>query len=381
MNTKQFSEALSNVNDKYIIEALPSAETLQASENETARDTITATTNASTGSPAPKKLRTHLKVWRAIAIAACAILVVGGALAAWAAIDGASYKSADSYRDYEMSGTPAGNDAYSNAAYDGAYDGKNEITDEEMSFIPNQNASDTGGTSSLLPSEFGLKVIYTAYVSMETKEFDSSVKLIEELAKKNNAYFEMASVSNASAYYRSASYVVRIPAEQLDAFLEEVQTICTVTNMQKYAEDVSESYFDIETRLETAKTKLARLRELLAAASDMQDIITLENEISNTQYQIDNLTGTLNHYDSQITYSTVSIDLREVYKVTEENAPLTFGQHIVKAFKDGLAGFGNFMEGLLIFLAGNWIWLLILAAVIVIVILLITRRRRNRKEK
>ncbi len=114
----------------------------------------------------------------------------------------------------------------------------------------------------------------------------------------------------------------------------------------------------------------------------MKDIITLENEISSTQYQIDSLTGTLNHYDSQISYSTVSIDLREVYKVNEENAPLTFGQHITKAFKEGLAGFGDFLEGLLIFLAGNWIWLLIVAAVIVVVILLIVRgRRKHRKQK
>lgn len=265
--------------------------------------------------------------------------------------------------------------------------------DEDVSFMPNEQPAggkDSGMTGNVItddsavlnPAENGLKIIYTAYINMETTQFDESVRQIEELAKKNNAYFEMAGVSSASTYYRSASYVVRVPADQLDSFLEGAQGICTVTSLQKYAEDVSESYFDVETRLETAKTKLARLRELLAAASDMQDIITLENEISSTQYQIDSLTGTLNHYDSQISYSTVSIDLREVYKVNEENAPLTFGQHITKAFKEGLAGFGNFLEGLLIFLAGNWIWLLIVAAVIVVVILLIVRgRRKHRKQK
>ena len=380
MNTKQFSEALSNVNDKYINEALPSQET-------PASDKVAA--------PSQKKLRTHLKVWRAIAIAACAILAVGGGLAAWAALDGASYKRADSYRDYETSSSPS---------YNGAMDGKNDMEyeaeaageyamDEDVSFIPNEQpagAKDSGFTGNVItddasilnPAENGLKIIYTAYINMETTQFDESVKQIEELARKNNAYFEMAGVSSASTYYRSASYVVRVPADQLDSFLDGAQGICTITNLQKYAEDVSESYFDVEARLETAKAKLARLRELLAAASEMQDIIILENEISSTQYQIDSLTGTLNHYNSQISYSTVSIDLREVYRVNEENAPLTFGQHITKAFKEGLAGFGLFLEGLLIFLAGNWIWLLIVAAVIVVVILLIVRgRRKRRKEK
>ena len=371
MNTKQFSEALSNVNDKYIKEALLSKEE-----------------NAAADAPAPRKLRTHLKVWRAIAIAACAVLVAGGALFAWAALDGASYKRSDSYRDYEMSGAPANGayDATSEMAYE-AEASNSYVSDEEMALIPNQAGAinDMGKDSTIdgganNPSEYGLKIIYSAYLNLETTQFDESVKQIEDLAKKNNAYFEMTAVSGASSYYRSANYVVRVPADQLDAFLEEAQTICTVTNLQKYAEDVSESYFDIENRLETAKTKLARLRELLAAATNMQDIITLENEISSTQYQIDNLTGTLNHYDSQITYSTVSIDLREVYKINEENAPLTFGQHISKAFREGLTGFGNFLEGLLIFLAGNWIWLLIVAAVIVVVILLIVRSRRKHRK-
>ncbi len=376
MNTKQFSEALSNVNDKYINEAMQPQESAQT----------------------PKKLRTHLKVWRAIAIAACAILVIGGGLAAWAALDGASYKSTDSYRDYEMSGAPS----YSTPSYNGAFDSKDGMIyeaeaageyaiDEDVSFAPYEqpgSGKDGGLTGNVItddgailnPAENGLKIIYTAYINMETEQFDESVSQIEELAKRNNAYFEMASVSSASAYYRSASYTVRVPADQLNSFLEGAQGICTVTNLQKYAEDVSESYYDVETRLETARTKLARLRELLAAASDMQDIITLENEISNTQYQIDNLTGTLNHYDSKISYSTVSIDLREVYKVNEENAPLTFGQHITKAFREGLAGFGNFLEGLLIFLAGNWIWLLIVAAVIVVAILLIVRARKKHRK-
>ncbi len=399
MNSKQFSEALSNVNDKFINEALTPDELLQTQEEISANGVLTAQAAPGKAAQTPKKLRTHLKVWRAIAIAACAILVIGGGLAAWAALDGASYKSADSYRDYEASGAPSYNSGM--PSYNGAYDSKDEmayesdagayVMDEEASFIPNEQpagAKDTGITDNVItddasvlnPAENGLKIIYTAYINMETTQFDESVKQIEELARKNNAYFEMAGVSSASTYYRSASYVVRVPADQLESFLEGAQGICTVTNLQKYAEDVSESYFDVETRLETARTKLARLRELLAAASDMQDIITLENEISSTQYQIDSLTGTLNHYDSQISYSTVSIDLREVYKVNEENAPLTFGQHITKAFNEGLAGFGNFLEGLLIFLAGNWIWLLIVAAVIVVVILLIVRGRRKHRK-
>ena len=176
MNTKQFSEALSNVNDKYINEAM------QPQEEISTNDVLTAQAAPAKAAQTPKKLRTHLKVWRAIAIAACAILVIGGGLAAWAALDGASYKSADSYRDYETSGMPS----YSGTtpSYNGAYDSKDGMAyeaeaageyamDEDVSFMPNEQPAggkDSGITGNVItddsavlnPAENGLKIIYTA---------------------------------------------------------------------------------------------------------------------------------------------------------------------------------------------------------------------------
>ena len=52
-------------------------------------------------------------------------------------------------------------------------------------------------------------------------------------------------------------------------------------------EGVLLGHLPVETRLETAKAKMARLQELLAAATSVEDMITIEREISDTQYQID----------------------------------------------------------------------------------------------
>ena len=365
MNTKQFSEALSNVNDKYINEALTSK-----------------------AAPDPKKMRRSMKVWRAIAIAACAILVAGGGfIGIIAAIESGGAKSAD-YRDngsyYSYS------DSYSDS-YAGAYVPDEGIAAEaageyafDEEYRSEAEAKDSSANSYMEPADTpspqdGMKIIYSAYLFMETTQFDDTADKIEELADRTGAYFESASISANSVNYRTASYIVRVPVEQLDAFLDEVQQIGTVTSLRKNADDVTESYYDIETRLETAKAKLTRLQELLASASNVNDMIIIESEISNTQYTIDSLTGSLNHYDSQISYSTVSIDLKEVYKITEENAPLTFGQRIAKAFKESLSGFGNFLEGFVFFLARCWIWILIAAVIVVVVIIIIRNKRKNKK--
>ena len=182
---------------------------------------------------------------------------------------------------------------------------------------------------------------------------------------------------------------MRVPQEKFEAFLHQIGELCRVRYRSQSAEDVSEHYYDMESRLETAKIKLDRLQELLTKAETMEDIITLENAISDVEYQIEALSGQLRHYDALIDYATIYVQLSEVYKVTEdETAPVTFGQRMASAFREGLRDFGDAMEGLAEWLAYSWLTLLILAAIVIAAVKLIRRGRsgkklfrRNKKEK
>ena len=74
--------------------------------------------------------------------------------------------------------------------------------------------------------------------------------------------------------------------------------------------------------------------------------------------------------------------MQEVYRLSgTQDAPLTLGQRIGNAFTSGLAGVGDFFEGLLVFLAYAWFWLLLLAAIVVVVIAVIRRRTARRRRK
>ncbi len=224
------------------------------------------------------------------------------------------------------------------------------------------------------------KIIYTVYMNMQTTAFDSAVQNISELVNQHGAYFESEYLSNVSSSYRSASYTIRVPAENLDAFLEQVGNVCTVTSVNRYAEDVSENYYDTQTRLTTAKTKLARLQELLKEAQNMEDIIAIEEAITDVESDIDSYSGSIRYYDSQISYSTVTINLSEVYEVIEEKAPKTFGERIADSFSQGLKAFGNFIKNFVVWLAGSWIWLIIVIAVIAATIIIICKCAGKKKK-
>jgi len=190
-------------------------------------------------------------------------------------------------------------------------------------------------------------MIYTARMEVETTGFDDADADLRTLVEDLGGYFEQAAAHNYSSGYRSGDYTARIPADQFQAFLDRVGTICHVTYKEEGSENVSEAYYDAESRLVTQQTKLERLQNLLAQAENMEDIITIESAISDTELEIERLTGTLRRYDSLVDYATVYISLQEVYQLSNVEEPATsFGSRMGAAFASGWRGFVSALESL-----------------------------------
>ena len=221
------------------------------------------------------------------------------------------------------------------------------------------------------------KIIYTATLSLETKEFDAASQALAALVSDVGGYFESRSVDQG--HYRSMDAVVRVPAAEFLSFLDRAGETAHVANRAEYLDDVSEAYYDQESRLATQRTKLERLQELLRQAQDMEDIITIESAISETELEIEFLTGSLRKYDSQINFSTITLSLREVYRLsTDEEVPLTFGQRLGSAFSTGFQRGVEGLEDFAIGVARNWVGLLIWAVIIAAAVLLFRRHLRKR---
>lgn len=221
------------------------------------------------------------------------------------------------------------------------------------------------------------KIIYTATLSLETKEFDAASQALAALVSDVGGYFESRSVDQG--HYRSMDAVVRVPAAEFLSFLDRAGETAHVANRAEYLDDVSEAYYDQESRLATQRTKLERLQELLRQAQDMEDIITIESAISETELEIEFLTGSLRKYDSKINFSTITLSLREVYRLsTDEEVPLTFGQRLGSAFSTGFQRGVEGLEDFAIGVARNWVGLLIWAVIIGAAVLLFRRHLRKR---
>lgn len=226
----------------------------------------------------------------------------------------------------------------------------------------------------------GSKLIYTADLNLETTTFDETVKNLSALVEELGGWTQSSSVSYGGSGYRYGSYAVRVPKEKFSTFLTRAGELAHVTYTSSNVEDVSEMYYDTAGRLETQKTKLARLQDLLAKAENMEDIITIESAISEAESQIESLAGEMKHYDSQVDYSTVQFSLNEVYQLSNVEQPATgFFSRLAGALSSGARGFADFVQNFLLMLAYAWVWVALVVLVLVGAVLVRRKRKTHPK--
>lgn len=229
--------------------------------------------------------------------------------------------------------------------------------------------SDDGHSATGIYDASKVKLIYTGYVKAQTTDFAEADAAIREMVAKAGGYFEGQSISNGNYYngdyLKKASYTIRIPAERFEEFLSGVKEGVTVKSLEQYTQDIGLSYSETEQRLETLRIKLARLQELLRQATNMSDIITIENEISNTEAQIESYTNTINRYDSLIGFSTVNLELTEVAKPgTGIDEKEGFFKKLGRTFVEGLSNAGEGFANFFYWISYNFVGILIFAAIV-----------------
>lgn len=232
------------------------------------------------------------------------------------------------------------------------------------------------------PEGADVKLILRASLVLETTDFEQSAKSLNQLVSDYDGYFENTEVdlgTYGAGSGRRGYYTVRVPREHFDAFLSSAENVCHLVSRSESAEDVGAQYHDTELRVKTLRTKEERLLTLMGQATKMEDIIALEDSLTDVQYEIEQYTTQLNRYDSLIGYSTVNITLSQVDRLSSGSAgQVSFSQRLGAALRDGFLNAGDGLGAVIVLLAYNLVPILILAAVVVS-ILWFTKRRKIKR--
>ena len=230
------------------------------------------------------------------------------------------------------------------------------------------------------------KLIRRAEVHIQTEQFNESRAALNKLVADCGGYFEVASDYGGSyrdAYAsRSGEYTVRVPAEKYSQFFNSAGDLGYITNSTESSEDVGERYYDTETRLKTQRTKQERLLALLEKAETMEDIISLENALSDVEYQIEQYSSELNRYDALVGFATFNVYLSEVGQVTQEvGETASLGQRMAAGFQSSLRGLNQGFQNFLIWMSYNLFLVVILTAVAVVAVIIGKRELKKLRKQ
>ena len=258
---------------------------------------------------------------------------------------------------------------------------------DEVAMAPAEGAAlknDTADTGSAALPE-SRKWIVTVNLTAETEDLDALRTALDEKIAAFQGYVEAQNVYNGSAYqssrrYRSANLTIRIPADSIDGFLQDVGGIANIVRQNKSIEDVTLNYVATESRLKALETEETRLLELLAQAENMSDLLEIEARLSEVRSELENYASQKRLYDNQIDYATVYLAIEEVQEYPPVEEP-TLWERISKGFRDNLEGVGDDLLDVLVWFIVSLPYLVVFAVVITIIVLVVKRIRRRRVAK
>lgn len=156
-----------------------------------------------------------------------------------------------------------------------------------------------------------------------------------------------------------------------------------MTYKNESVDDVTLRYVDVDSHKKALETEQERLLALLEKAENVEDIITIENRLSDVRYELENYESQIRLLDNQIDYSTVYVDISEVSRVTDTGKQ-GFFEEVASRFSDSvyvvLMGLRGFAIGILGSLPILVVWGVILAVVVILLRKFVFKKSKKNKK-
>ncbi|MBE6754709.1 MAG: DUF4349 domain-containing protein [Ruminococcaceae bacterium] len=276
----------------------------------------------------------------------------------------------------------------SSAAYDSyaLYDSMGDYAPTEAPEA--STVTETTDASGEVTEEFERKIVRNADISLEADDARKCYADLLAFARSVGGYESSCSVNARESEYSDYVYlnaVIKLPPEQLDAFMNKAGEVGTVTNSSVTSDEITAEYYDVQTRLTSLTAALDSYYTLLEKAETIEEVLSIQTRIDELVTEIEVLKGTLRLYNSMVDESTVNIYISQYNEVPAEEKEYEWDSldapAVGKLIKNGFLGVCNFLWSLL-----QWLAIIIISAsplllVAGIILFFALRARKARKQR
>jgi hypothetical protein len=181
----------------------------------------------------------------------------------------------------------------------------------------------TGGGNTTFPNTVptlqGPPVIRKAELSLTVGSgtFDSKLSAVRTLVEAAGGYIAGTDAQAApgtdlqNSSIRTGIINFMVPAANFDSTIDELSHVGKVQSEHITGTDVSAQYVDLNARLANAQAQRDAMLALLKQATNINDIINVQNQIGQITAQIEQLKGQIKYLDDNTSYSSVTVTMTE----------------------------------------------------------------------
>ena len=236
-------------------------------------------------------------------------------------------------------------------------------------------AEDTGGGADVESAD--RDVIVTGQMTVTAADPIAASREAARIVEAAGGRIDSRSVSAPSDYDAgSATLTLRVPADRLDAVLDDLAELGRADEISTNSYDVTLQVRDLDARISALRATIDRLTALLGQAADIEDLIRLETEIGNRQAELESLEAQQRDLADQVAMSTITLYLR-----ADSQAPAVEPDDFWDGLQTGWGAFVGFFSGLLVALGVLLPWIVLAGLVTAVVLLSVRWRRRVRDRR
>ena len=149
-------------------------------------------------------------------------------------------------------------------------------------------------------------IIRTVNISIVVDDIQDAIDRIARMADQSGGWM----VSSDHSLKHAGSVSVRVPATDLDSIVETLRALATdVKSEVSSSQDVTDEYFDLQSRLKNQRATESALIRLLDRAENVQHALEVQRELTNIQENIERILGRVKLLEETSAYSLITVHL------------------------------------------------------------------------
>ncbi len=147
------------------------------------------------------------------------------------------------------------------------------------------------------------KIVRDGYLNIEVPDLSEVETHIQELASLSNGW-----ISDTSRFNTSYSATIKVPADRFDEVMNTAGNYGHLLSKSVSSYDITDTWYDTETRLATKRTLQEKLQGYLKDATTMTDLLEIEKQLSQVTADLESMEGQMQRMENQVAYATVHLN-------------------------------------------------------------------------